>query len=220
MSVPPANSTLINRNLSRKVPVLYRHGKFAQASLFQFPGDFEGNTVNSKLVPLISADDIADAVQTLAQEIDQDYDGQPLVVVTVLKGAFIFTADLIRKIKTPISRVELIRLSSYGAGTTSSGQVKVLSDLAPEVIAHQHVLLVEDIVDTGRSTSTAIALLKQHHPASVKLCSLLDKPSRRIVPIQIDYLGFTVEDRFVIGYGLDWDESYRELPGIYGVEGE
>ena len=176
--------------------------------------------MNSKLVPLISADSIADAVQTLAQEIDQDCDGQPLVVLTVLKGAFIFTADLIRKIKTPISRVELIRLSSYGAGTTSSGQVKVLSDLAPEVIAHQHVLLVEDIVDTGRSTSTAIALLKQHHSASVKLCSLLDKPSRRIVPIQIDYLGFTVEDRFVIGYGLDWDERYRELPGIYGVEGE
>lgn len=176
--------------------------------------------MTSKLVPLISEADIARALQTLAKEIDQDYDGKPLVVVTVLKGAFIFAADLIRKITTPISRVELIRLSSYGSGTNSSGQVKIFSDLAPEAIIRQHVLLVEDIVDTGRSTATAIALLKQHHPASVKLCSLLDKPARRIVPVEIDYLGFTIEDHFAIGYGLDWDERYRELSGIYAVEEE
>ena len=176
--------------------------------------------MTSKLVPLISEADIASAIQTLAKDIDQDYDGQPLVVVTVLKGAFIFAADLIRQITPPISRVELLRLSSYGSGTNSSGQVKILNDLAPKAIAHQHVLLVEDIVDTGRSTATAIALLKQHHPASVKLCSLLDKPARRIVPVEIDYLGFTIEDHFAIGYGRDWDERYRELSGIYAVEEE
>ena len=176
--------------------------------------------MNSKLVPYISADEIAATVKTLAQAIDADYAGQSLVIVAVLKGAFIFVADLIRQLQTPINRVELIRLSSYGAGTTSSGQVKILSDLPPEAIAHQPVLLVEDIVDTGRSTTVAIELLQQHQPASVKLCSLLDKPSRRIVPVAIDYLGLTIEDRFVIGYGLDWDERYRELPGIYVVEDE
>lgn len=174
--------------------------------------------MNPKLVPYISEVEIAKTVQTLAQQIDQDYAGQPIIVVAVLKGAFIFVADLIRKLKTPIHRVELIRLSSYGAGTTSSGQVKVLSDLPPAAIAQQHVLLVEDIVDTGRSTTVAINLLKQHNAASIKLCSLLDKPSRRVVPVHIDYLGITIEDRFVIGYGLDWDERYRELPGIYVVE--
>ncbi len=171
-----------------------------------------------RLEPYISEAEIAAAVATLAQAIDQDYGGQPLVVVAVLKGAFIFVADLIRQLKTPIQSVELLRLSSYGSRTTSSGQVNVLTDLSTETIAQHHVLLVEDIVDTGRSTSVAIALLKEHNPASIKLCSLLDKPSRRIVPVSIDYLGITIEDRFVIGYGLDWDERYRELPGIFTVE--
>lgn len=176
--------------------------------------------MNAKLVPYISEAAIAEAVKTLADAVDQDYAGQSVVVVAVLKGAFIFVADLIRQLKTPVERVELIRLASYGAGTTSSGEVKVLSDLGVDAIAHRHVLLVEDIVDTGRSTTVALDLLKQQNPASIKLCSLLDKPSRRIVPVAIDYLGITIEDRFVIGYGLDWDERYRELPGIYVVEDE
>lgn len=171
-----------------------------------------------RLVPYISEAEIAKTVETLAQTIDRDYEEQSLVIVAVLKGAFIFVADLIRKLKTPIQRVELIRLSSYGSGTTSSGQVKVLSDLSPEAIAHQHVLLVEDIVDTGCSTAVAIDLLQQHQPASLRLCTLLDKPARRIVSVPIDYRGITVENRFVIGYGLDWDERYRELPGIFVVE--
>lgn len=171
-----------------------------------------------RLVPYISEAEIAAAVTTVAAKIDQDYEGQPLTVVAVLKGAFIFVADLIRQLKTPVQRVELLRLASYGSGTTSSGQVKVFNELPTAAIAHQHVLLVEDIVDTGRSTAVAIGLLKQHQPASLKLCSLLDKPARRVVPVAIDYLGITIEDRFVIGYGLDWDERYRELPGIFVVE--
>jgi len=175
--------------------------------------------MDSKWVLYISQAEIAQAVARLAQAIDQDYAGRSVVVVAVLKGAFIFVADLIRQLQTPVARVELLRLASYGAGTTSSGAVKVLVDLPPGAVTDQHVLLVEDIVDTGRSTTVAMNLLKEQKPASVKLCSLLDKPSRRVLPTVIDYLGITIEDKFVIGYGLDWDERYRELPDIYVVEG-
>lgn len=166
----------------------------------------------------ISQAEIAQAVARLAQAIDQDYAGRSLIVVAVLKGAFIFVADLIRQLETPVDRVELLRLASYGSATTSSGQVKVLVDLPPGAVTDHHVLLVEDIVDTGRSTTVAINLLKEQNPASIKLCSLLDKPARRIVPVVIDYLGLSIEDKFVIGYGLDWDERYRDLPDIYVVE--
>ena len=175
--------------------------------------------MDDKWVIYISQAEIAQAVKTLAEAIDQDYAGRSLVVVAVLKGAFIFVADLIRQMKTPVDRVELLRLASYGAGTTSSGQVEVLVDLPPGAVTDQHVLLVEDIVDTGRSTTVAMNLLKEQKPASIRLCSLLDKPSRRVVPREIDYLGITIEDKFVIGYGLDWDERYRDLPDIYVVEG-
>lgn len=175
--------------------------------------------MDDKWMIYISQAEIAQAVQTLAEAIDQDYAGRSLVVVAVLKGAFIFVADLIRQMKTPVDRVELLRLASYGAGTKSSGQVKVLVDLPPGAVTDQHVLLVEDIVDTGRSTTVAMNLLKEQKPASIRLCSLLDKPSRRLVPSVIDYLGITIEDKFVIGYGLDWDERYRDLPDIYVVEG-
>ncbi|MBD0335420.1 MAG: hypoxanthine phosphoribosyltransferase [Cyanobacteria bacterium Co-bin13] len=172
----------------------------------------------SPLVPLISQAEIADTVARLAQTLDQDYANKSPVVIGVLKGAFIFLSDLIRQMQTPIQRVELIRLSSYGAATTSSGNVKILMDLPPDLIAGQDVILVEDIVDTGRSTSVALANLAACSPASLKLCSLLDKPSRRQVPVTIDYLGLTIPDRFIVGYGLDMDEQYRQLPGIFVVE--
>jgi len=169
-------------------------------------------------VVYISKEKIAQTVQTLAAAIDRDYVGRSLVVVTVLKGAFIFVADLIRALNTAVDRVELLRLSSYGAGTESSGEVRVLVDLPPGAVTDQHVLLVEDIVDSGRSTTVALNLLKQQQPASIKLCSLLSKPDRRVVPVEIEYCGITIEDKFVIGYGLDWDERYRDLPDIYAVE--
>ncbi|MBD2259610.1 hypoxanthine phosphoribosyltransferase [Pseudanabaena sp. FACHB-2040] len=172
----------------------------------------------STLVPLISQAEIADTVARLAQTLDQDYAGKSPVVVGVLKGAFIFLSDLIRQMQTPIQRVELIRLSSYGAATNSSGNVKVLMDLPPDLVAGQDVILVEDIVDTGRSTSVALANLAACGPASLKLCSLLDKPSRRQVAITIDYLGLTIPDRFIVGYGLDRNEQYRQLPGIFVME--
>ena len=172
----------------------------------------------SQLVPLISQAEIAETVAHLAQTLDQDYADQSPVVVGVLKGAFVFLSDLIRQMQTPIARVELIRLSSYGSAMTSSGEVKVLMDLAPELITGQNVILVEDIVDTGRSTSKALANLAACNPASLKLCALLDKPSRRKVPVTIDYLGLTIPDKFIVGYGLDMDERYRQLPGIFVVE--
>ena len=165
----------------------------------------------------LSAATIQAQVQALAQAIDQDCAGQSLTLVAVLKGAFVFLADLMRALQTPLDRVELIRLASYGAHTTSQG-VQVLTDIDPAAIAQTHVLLVEDIVDTGRSTAKALDLLSQHQPASVKLCSLLDKPDRRLVPVEIDYLGFTVPDEFIVGYGLDWNERYRNLPGIHTVQ--
>jgi len=150
--------------------------------------------------------------------IDQDYAGQELVLVGVLKGAFVFLADLVRQLQTPVQRIELMRLSSYGSGTVSSGTVSVQSDIAPQAISGQHVLLVEDIVDTGRSTSTALELLGKMEPASLKLVALLDKPDRREFPVHIDYLGMTIPDRFIVGYGIDWDEKYRQLPGIFAVD--
>jgi hypoxanthine phosphoribosyltransferase len=174
--------------------------------------------MEKRLVPLISEQEIATAVKRLAQQIDQDYVDRAPVLVGVLKGSFVFLADLMRQMQTPIHRIELLRLSSYGSATTSSGTVKVLMGLPDGILAHQDVVLVEDIVDTGLSTATALELLKAQNPASLSLCSLLDKPDRRRMPVHIDYLGITIPDRFVVGYGIDMDEQYRQLPAIYTLE--
>ncbi|MFB2834606.1 hypoxanthine phosphoribosyltransferase [Floridanema evergladense] len=174
--------------------------------------------MNPNLKLLISESEIADIVKRLAQEIDRDYVNRSPVVVAVLKGSFIFLADLIRQIQTPIKNVELFRLSTYVNGTTSSGQVKMLMGLSNGSISKQDVILVEDIVDTGLSTSIALQLLKAQYPASLKLCALLDKPARRRISVKIDYLGRTIGDRFIVGYGTDINEQYRQLPAIYVLE--
>ena len=166
------------------------------------------------LKPLFSESEIQQTVKRLAQEIDRDYRDRTPILIGILKGAFVFLADLMRQMQTPIQRIELIRLSSYGSGTMSSGQVKVLMDVSEDLIRNQDVILVEDIVDTGLSTAKAIALLKAHHPASLALCSLLDKPARRQTPVPIDYRGLSVPDEFIVGYGIDWDERYRQLPDV------
>ncbi len=167
---------------------------------------------------LISPDEIAATVVRLSTLIDQDYAGQELVLVGVLKGSFVFLADLMRQLQTPVVRVEFIRLSSYGAGTVSSGSVAVQATVDPAIVSGKHVLVVEDIVDTGRSTTKALALLQDMQPASLQMVALLDKPERRELPVTIDYLGMTIPDRFIVGYGIDWDEKYRQLPGIYAVD--
>jgi hypoxanthine phosphoribosyltransferase len=174
--------------------------------------------LSSTLTPLITPDKITETVSHLAQTIDQDYQGQSLVVVGVLKGSFMFLADLIRQMQTPIQRIEFMRLASYGAGTVSSGTVEVSLAPTADSIREKPVLLVEDIVDTGRSTTTALELLGAMQPASLKLCALLDKPARRERPVAIDYLGMTIPDRFIVGYGIDWNEQYRQLPGIFAVD--
>lgn len=167
-----------------------------------------------QLLPLFSESEIQYTVKRLAMEIDKDYSGHDLVVVGVMKGAFVFLADLLRHLKVPVQRLELIWLASYGSATDSSGEVKVLQDLAPHGIHAKDVLIVEDIVDSGHSIARAMMLLETCRPASIRLCALLDKPERREVPVHISYLGLTVPDRFVVGYGMDWDEKYRELPSI------
>jgi hypoxanthine phosphoribosyltransferase len=158
---------------------------------------------------LISAESIRARVDELGRQITRDYAGQEIVVVTVLKGSFIFAADLVRAIDVPLA-VDFLGLRSY-EGTESSGVVQITSDLTKSVEG-KHVLVVEDIVDTGLTMQYLLQNLETRKPASVKLASLLHKPARSKVKIPIDYLGFTIDDVFVIGYGLDFDQHYRNLP--------
>lgn len=161
---------------------------------------------------LIDRRQIADTVSRLAAEISCDYRGKNPLLVAVLKGSFIFVADLVRLLDFPLE-VDFIRLSSYGSGRESCGKVEVVHEIGAD-IEGRHVLVVEDIVDTGLTISFLLDYLKKKGAASVKLCSLADKPSRRQVPVSIDYLGFTVPDKFIVGYGIDWDEKFRYLPDI------
>ncbi|MBI5515696.1 MAG: hypoxanthine phosphoribosyltransferase [Deltaproteobacteria bacterium] len=168
---------------------------------------------------LLSEEALQRRVRELGQEITahyQDHDGQ-LVVVAILKGSFLFAADLIRAVDLDLA-VEFLGLRSYGAGTESSGVVQITYDLTTPV-TDRDVLIVEDIVDTGLSMRYLLENLATRHPRSVKLCSLLHKPARTRAAVPIDFLGFTIEDRFVVGYGLDYAERYRNLPYL-GVLGE
>jgi hypoxanthine phosphoribosyltransferase len=162
--------------------------------------------------PLITEEGLARRVAELGARITEDYRGKDLVVVGVLKGSFPFVADLVRQIDLPL-RVDFLGLSSYGNGTESSGVVKITSDLT-KPIAGKHVLVVEDIVDTGLTMKYLLANLATRQPASVRVCSLLEKPARLRVEVEIAYKGFTIPDEFVVGYGLDFAEQYRNLPDV------
>jgi hypoxanthine phosphoribosyltransferase len=166
----------------------------------------EGQAVDE----LISAARIAARVAELGRRISEDYEGQELVLVSVLKGSFIFAADLVRAIDLPLS-IQFLGLKSYGDSQETSGVVQFTSDLTLP-IAGKHVLIVEDIVDTGLTMSYLRRNFATRGPASFRLCALLHKPSRARVDTPIDYLGFTIDDVFVVGYGLDWGERYRNLP--------
>jgi hypoxanthine phosphoribosyltransferase len=169
-----------------------------------------------RLEVLISREEISQVVTRLASEINRDYRGKPLLLIGVLKGSFVFMADLVRQLGLPVE-VDFIRLSSYGAARESSGKVKVVQGLKTPVKGRD-VLVIEDIVDTGITISFLLDYLRRKKPASLKLCALTDKPSRRQVTVSIDYLGFTVPDKFVVGYGLDFDEKFRYLPDICSME--
>ena len=162
--------------------------------------------------------DIEAAVGRLASAIASDYRDKNPLLIGVLKGSFIFMADLVRRLDFPLE-IEFIRLSSYGCGRETSGRVKLVRGLR-STIKGRDVLMIEDIVDTGITIAFLREYLGKKKPASVRLCALTDKPSRRRVPLVIDYLGFTVPDRFLVGYGLDCDEKYRNLPDICYLEAE
>ena len=161
---------------------------------------------------LISEEKLRERVAQLGEQISTDYAGKCPLLVSVLRGSFIFMADLARQVQ-PFCQVDFMAVSSYGSGTSSSGQVNIVKDLT-ESIEGKDVIVVEDILDSGNALSYLFQLLQARNPASLKLCTLLDKPSRRSKPITADYVGFTVPDEFVVGYGLDYDELYRNLPYI------
>jgi hypoxanthine phosphoribosyltransferase len=165
---------------------------------------------------LISHDEIAKAVDRLAREIKRDYQGKKPLLVGVLKGSFVFMADLIRQLDLPLE-LDFVRLSSYGAAKESSGKVRVVQGLNTP-IKGRDVLVIEDIVDTGITISFLLDYLKKKKPASLKLCALTDKPSRHRVPVSIEYLGFTLPNKFIVGYGIDFDERFRNLRDIYAIE--
>src|SRR5579883_890749 len=161
---------------------------------------------------MLSAERIAVRVRVLGALIARDYAQRDLVVVCVLKGSFVFAADLARAIHLPL-RIDFLGVRSYGEGTESSGVVQITQDLS-RPIENEDVLLVEDIVDTGLTVAHLVDLLRTRAPRSVRTCALLHKPSRARVAVAIDYVGFTIDDRFVVGYGLDFAERYRNLPFI------
>ncbi|MEQ1886408.1 MAG: hypoxanthine phosphoribosyltransferase [Bryobacteraceae bacterium] len=166
----------------------------------------------SSLRVLISADQIQSRIQELGAQIDRDYAGEPVYLIGILKGACIFLADLARAMKTS-ARIEFIGISSYGKNKTSSGEVKLTKDLDVSVEGH-HVILVEDIVDTGITLSYLLKIMAQRKPATLRIATLLDKPERRQSAVKVDYVGFKIPDEFVVGYGLDYAEDYRNLKDV------
>lgn len=161
---------------------------------------------------LITREEIKNTVAKLANEIKEDYRGKHPLLICVLKGSFVFMADLIRQLNLPVE-IDFIRLCSYGADMKSSGKVKVVQRLKTPVKGRD-VLVIEDIVDTGLTLSFLLNYLRRKKPASLKVCALTDKPSRRKSPVSIEYLGFTLPDKFIVGYGLDLNQKFRNLPDI------
>jgi hypoxanthine phosphoribosyltransferase len=160
---------------------------------------------------LITEEQVKRRVKELGEEISHDYKGKDLVIVAVLRGAIVFLCDLIREISIPIT-LDFLSISSY-SGQTRTGVVRILKDL-DESIENRHVILVEDIIDTGLTLNYILKTLRARRPADIRVCALLDKKARRIVDVQIDYVGFEIPDEFVVGYGMDYDQRYRSLPFI------
>jgi len=161
---------------------------------------------------LLSEEQLRQRIAELGAQLAVDYAGRTPILVSVLKGSIIFLADLIRSTPIPLS-LDLMEVSSYGSGTETSGQVRILKDLSSS-IEGRDVVVVEDIIDTGLTLNYLLRYLGERHPSSIRICCLLDKPARRLADIEIAYRGFTIPDRFVVGYGLDYDERYRNLPFV------
>lgn len=176
------------------------------------PGQMDGKVKEV----LLEEADIQKKVKELGDRISQDYQGRELLVIGILKGALIFMADLVRNISLPVT-IDFMAVSSYGTSTASSGVVRILRDLDQDIYG-KDVLIVEDIVDTGLTLNYLVANLRARQPRTLKVCALLDKPSRRRVEVDAEYIGFSIPDLFVIGYGLDYAEQYRHLPYIAVLE--
>lgn len=167
---------------------------------------------------LISEERVVARIKEIAEQINQDFEGKAVTLVCILKGSIFFTTELAKYIKVPVV-IDFMQCSSYGADTKSSGIVKLAKDL-DEPILGKHVILIEDIIDSGRTLSHLVKLLSQREPASLTLCTLLDKPSRRVAEVDVKYTGFEIPDEFVVGYGLDYAQKMRNLPYIGVVEFE
>ncbi|CDE72182.1 hypoxanthine phosphoribosyltransferase [Acidaminococcus sp. CAG:917] len=161
---------------------------------------------------LVSNAEIAKRADEIAAQINADYKGKPILVVGILRGASIFLADIFKRLEGDVE-LDFMSLSSYGNGTNSSGEVKMIKDLS-EPVDGKNILIIEDIIDTGITLSYLIKVLEARNPESIKLCALLDKPSRRKVELKGDYIGFEIPDEYVVGYGLDYAEKYRNLPDV------
>jgi hypoxanthine phosphoribosyltransferase len=172
--------------------------------------------MSERIATMLPDSEIAARVKALGAQITKDYKDRNLVLVVVLKGSFLFAADLCRAIDLPL-RIDFLGVRSYGEGTETSGVVQITQDLS-KPIAGEDVLIVEDIVDTGLTIAHLMDLFRTRQPRSVKVCALLHKPARSRVEVMVDYLGFTIEDKFVVGYGLDFAERHRNLPYIGVVE--
>ncbi|PEL09824.1 hypoxanthine phosphoribosyltransferase [Bacillus sp. AFS017336] len=165
---------------------------------------------------LISEEDLKNRVKALAEQIEKDFNNEPLILVVVLKGSFVFAADLVREMKGNIN-VDFISVSSYSNQTESTGKVRLLKDL-DENITNQNVVVIEDIIDSGLTLHFLRDHLQMHKPKSIKICTLLDKPERRKIDLSVDYVGFVIPDEFIVGYGIDYAQQYRNLPYIATVE--
>ena len=168
-------------------------------------------------VEVMLQEDVVDArIKELGEQISRDYEGESVHLICILKGSVYFTCELAKRITVPVT-MDFMQCSSYGAETKSSGIVKIVKDL-DEPIIDRNVIIIEDIIDSGRTLSHLKKLLAQRSPKSLKICTLLDKPDRRVVDVPVEYVGFQIEDKFVVGYGLDYDQQYRNLPYIGMVE--
>ena len=165
-----------------------------------------------KISVLIPEEEVDRRVREVAAKISEDYAGKSIHLICILKGSVMFACELAKRLTVPVT-LDFMSVSSYGSGTTSSGIVRIVKDL-DEPLEGKEVLIVEDIVDTGRTLAHLIEVMKTRRPASVKLCTLLDKPDRRVTPVDVEYTCFQIPDKFVVGYGLDYDQKYRNLPYV------
>ena len=169
-----------------------------------------------KISVLLSEEEVDKRIQEIGEQISKDYAGEQVHLVCVLRGGVFFLCELAKRITVPVS-LDFMSVSSYGQDTKSSGVVKIVKDLDDSLV-DKHVIVVEDIVDSGRTLSYLMEMLRDRSPRSLKLCTLLDKPERRVIDVPVDYTGFAIPDKFVVGYGLDYDQRYRNLPYIGVVE--